>query len=51
MTLLKSNCNRQWGGSVCGSWGKGSHFGDGGPGPPEMEKGQQLAPDSGGEAT
>jgi hypothetical protein len=21
-------CNGQWGGSVCGSWGKGSHFGD-----------------------
>jgi hypothetical protein len=25
---IVSTCSRQWGGSVCGSWGKGSHLGD-----------------------
>ncbi len=30
---------------------KGAILGTRGPGPPEREKGQQLAPDSGGEET
>jgi hypothetical protein len=34
-------CNGQWGGSVCGSWGKGSHFGSRGARP--ARRGKRLA--------
>ncbi len=33
------NCSRQWGGSVCGSWGKGSHLGNRGARPSRKGKG------------
>jgi hypothetical protein len=47
---VESACNRQYGGDVCGPWGNGGALQAGGvrgPGPPEEEKGRQLASDIG----
>jgi hypothetical protein len=35
-------CGKQWGGSVCGSWGKGIHLGDQGARPSRMGKGAAV---------
>ncbi len=35
-------CGRQWGGSVCGSWGKGIQLGDRGARPSRMGKGAAV---------
>jgi hypothetical protein len=38
---IGGNCNGQWGGGVCGSWGKGSHLGSRGARP--TRRGKRLA--------
>ncbi len=51
MFYLRTNCNGQWEGVCLDPEGREAILGTGGPGPPEKGKGQQLAPDSGGEGT